>query len=182
MTDAVEHSEDLDCWCHLQPGVVRGQKLVERRRLGRRQEHDEWDTRDGLFICLEAAVKVLFGEKEAKRPFLYRLLTHGDIRDTVKDLEKASDEESESVLDILKKLTVLILNDKERVEARAILEDTVERVLSKNDVDSVFLDNLMQLKAMETTIRSWKTAKESNDKENATTHFQEILKLIGNVR
>ena len=58
----------------------------------------------------------------------------------------------------------------------------MKRVLSENDVDSVFLDNLMQLEAMETTIRSWKSAKESNDKENTINHFQEMLKLIGNVR
>ena len=47
-------------------------------------------------------MKVLFGEEEAKRSLLYRLLTQGDIRDTVRDLEKAS--ESESVQDILLKL------------------------------------------------------------------------------
>lgn len=77
MALAVEHSEDLDCWCHLQPGVARGQKLVERRRLGWQEEHDEWDTGDRLFICLETAVKVVFGEEEAKRPLMYRLLTQG---------------------------------------------------------------------------------------------------------
>ena len=182
MSDAVDHSEDLDCWCHLRPGVVAGQKLVERRRLGRQEEHDEWDTRERLLNCLEAAVKVILSEEEAKRPFLYRLLTHEDIRDTVRNLEKDDDEKSGNGLDILEKLSALISKYMEWEETRAILEDIVKRVLSEDNVDSGFLDNLMQLEAMETIIRNWKLAKESDDRENTRTHFQEMLKLIGNVR
>ena len=82
---AAAHS-DASHKCALPSCGFIGHQLVEVRRLGRQEIHNEWDTRDEVRPLLEQVVKNVFGPEGAKRDSLNTLLADQEI---VNALEQA---------------------------------------------------------------------------------------------
>ena len=103
---AAAHSRP-DYPCPLLPSCgYRGQHLVERRREGRQEEHQQWQQRQLLIPGLRRMVKQLLGGGEVKENLIFSLFKREGIMSRVKLFDTSEDSgKREAIMAGLKILT-----------------------------------------------------------------------------
>ena len=155
---AAAHSRP-DYPCPLLPSCgYRGQHLVERRREGRQEEHQQWQQRQLLIPGLRRMVKQVLGGGEVKENIIFSLFKREGILSRVKLFDTSEDSGERET--ILAELKPDVLEEKNRFELRPLVERVAMKVLGDQAVTSALLTGLLEEEKVVETLQQLETVEQ----------------------
>ena len=177
MSMAAAHSRP-DYPCPLLPSCgYRGQHLVERRREGRQEEHQQWQQRQLLIPGLRRMVKQLLGGGEVKEDLIFYLFKREGIVSRVKLFETSEDSGQREV--ILTGFRTEVLEEKKRRELRPLLWRVARKVLGDKEVTSPLLDRLQEEEKVVETLLELETVEEDKEGQRYRQLWKQLEDRIG---
>ena len=174
---AAAHSRP-DYPCPLLPSCgYRGQHLVERRREGRQEEHQQWQQRQLLIPGLRRMVKQLLGGGEVKENLIFHLFKREGIMSKVKLIETSDDSGEREV--ILTRLRTEVLEEKKRRELRPLLWRVARKVLGDKEGTLALLDRLLEEEKVVETLLELETVEEDKEGQRYRQLWKQMEDMIG---
>ena len=173
---AAAHSRP-DYPCPLLPSCgYRGQHLVERRREGRQEEHQQWQQRQLLIPGLRRMVKQVLGGGEVKESLIFYLFKREAIMSRV-ELFNTSEDSGEREA-ILAAFQTEVLEEKKRLELLPPLIRVAVKVLGGKEVTLALVTRLLEEEKVVETLQQLETVEEDKEEQRYTQVWKQLEDMI----